>query len=358
MPAAPSRPRAAPPPSDWAARVWVWLRAPRTLGASVPEVPRVQPSAPPPARSGQSPPAPWVAAAPAAALEPGALRAGLLRGLLAEQAGLAPGPDRAFVERLLHLVGDERLELPVFPAVAQEINGLLAQGQPSASAVARLIEHEPDLLRRVWQAGGRGPFARRPASLDHAIARMGLDGLWRVVMEASVHAPVLHVGRMQAAALRSRARSVVAAEVASWLLDEPRGDAWMAGMLHGVGRLVIYTHAAGVRGDRPSFGLVDRLAERLHPSVGVLVAQAWGLSPAVALGVGAYPAPDWQVGAPQALARAVRAGVVAGWTLELGRQGLDCGGEEELRALSAGLWSPAEALARARRVDPEQRATA
>lgn len=302
--------------------------------------------------------APWASAEPAASFEPGALRAGLMRALWAERAESAAGPDRAFVERLIAVVGDEALELPVFPSVARELNALLGQAQPSAAAVARLVEREPDLVRRVWQAAGRGPFARRAASLDHAIARMGFDALWRVVMQASLLSPVLRAGRLQAPAQRARARAIMAAAVAGWLMDDPRGDAWMAGLLHGVGRLVVYRHAGAGRGPAPSLALAERLAERLHPSVGVLVVQAWGLSPSVALGIGAYPEPSWGVGASTELARAVRAGVVASWAMEMGRQGQDCGAEAELRRLSGGLWSPTEALARARRSDPEARASA
>lgn len=354
MPASPAEIAALGAPS-WAARLWRWLLGRRGAPLALRPPPLRPPATP---RSAQRVAPPWAAAQPALSLEPGALRAGLLRALLAEQEAAPIGPDREFAARLFQLVADEQLELPVFPAVAQELHALLRGGQPAAAAVARLVSQEPELLRRVWTAAGRGPFARRPASLDHALTRMGLDGLWRVLMEASLLSPVLHVGRMQAPAERARSRALIAAEVAGWLLDEPRGDAWMAGLLHGVGRLVLYRYAGAGRGPAPSFGRVEAIAERLHPSVSALVVQAWGLSPAVALGVGAYPAPDWQVGPPQALARAVRAGVVAGWSMELGRQGIDCGGEAELASLSGGLWSPAEALSRARRADPALRASA
>ncbi len=284
------RPAPAPAPASplWERlRRWFGLgpppaRAARERRPAPPPPPRASPPAP---RVGTPLEAPWAGLVAAPGVDAGAARAHVIRALRALQA-----TEPALADAVLAVAGDERLDLPVFPDVARALDRLLRAGDPPTTEVARLLQQDPDLVRRVWQAANGAGWARAAASLDHALARIGMDETWRIAMGACVHAPVFRLRAFQAQADRARARGLVAAEVAAHLAAEGRGDAWVAGLVHEAGPLVVWRAAARAQ-PVPAAGAVEALLREIGPSMSVLVAHAWGLGRTVAWGAGLHPDP-------------------------------------------------------------------
>ena len=81
-------------------------------------------------------------------------------------------------------------------------------------------------------------------------------------------------------------------DVAAWLSGKKLGAAYLAGLLHNVGKLMVYraastTHPVGL----PDADFVEEVATKLYPSIGVMVAHAWKLGPEVAAGIGFHHDP-------------------------------------------------------------------
>lgn len=230
---------------------------------------------------------------PAPSVDAGETRAALVRSLYSRLDETEDAGDRAFVDRLLRALGRETLDLPLFPDVAHRLDGLIRRGEPSLHEVSALVRQEPDLVRRVWREANSATYARGVTSLDHAIARIGFDALWRIAMAACFTAPVFRVPGYERVVQRLRTTGLATAEVAAWLTDGHSGDAYLAGLLHEAGALVVYRAAVaprGVPGPAPTTAI--HTAQEIEASLGVLVGHSWKLSAAVIGAMGFHPAPE------------------------------------------------------------------
>ena len=260
---------------------------------------------------------PAPAPAPAPDLDPhdlsqGALRASLVRALFETRDRATDPADKGLCDRLLRALGSDTLDLPVFPRVAHQLDALLRGGDPSVRDVTDLIRQEPDLVRRTWARASSAAYARRATSLDHAVTRIGFDALWQIAMQACFASPVFRVPGHEAALDGLRVRGVATAALAGWLADAPRGDAYLAGLLHGAGGLLVYRAAGPARRDQaPDPAQVRRLAVDLEPALGALLAHTWGLSAAVVAGIACSLDPERAPRTGAACAQQVHAARIA-----------------------------------------------
>lgn len=326
----------APPrrPSAWTRM----LRALRAIwGGPAPQLPSTPPA---PTLSDASPsdspaalaelpsgvnPGPWEGAEAAASADADVARTALLDRLYATLDGVQAEGDRQFIQRLIRECSGRKLDFPLFPDVALQLDSVLRGKEPPVADVLRLVRRDPDLVRRVWQQASGAQFGRKAETLEEALMRLGYNHIWRIGMGACMNAPVFRVRGFQGEVNHVRAVGIVAGEVAHTVC--PTGDAYLAGLLHGVGKLLVY-RAAAVRPDAPapSPALVTQVAQRHHPSIGVLVADSWNLGQGVALAVGGWPA-EGLVSLPEhTVARAVRAACIASHAAAEARAGREVGG--------------------------------
>ena len=295
-------------------------RARRTLG---------QPPTPSLVQDPESPEVtpPWQGGTVAPSVDVEAVRPHLMGVLFDIQDGCESPADYAFLNRLIRMLSLDQLDLPPFPDVAWQLDTLLRLGDPPLVRVVKIVRREPALVRRVWTQACSAFYARPPNSLDHAVARIGFDALWRIGMSACVHSEVFRVRGFQDQADTVRRHGIVTADVAAWLSGKKLGSVYLAGLLHEVGKLVVYraastTTAVGL----PSLDLVDEVAASVHSSIGVMVAHAWKLGEETAAGVGFYHRPESAPEAHVEIARQVQIANIATHTAKLSRQGQDCGG--------------------------------
>ncbi len=293
--------------------------------------------------------APWLGDVEAPSVEASQVRAWLVGSLLEERDRHVPGPDRDLVERLLRLLGSQTLDFPLFPDVAWELNTLLQRGDPSITEVARLVRREPDLVRRVWAEASGAEFARKVGSLNHAIARIGFDSLWRVVMRASMQSTVFKVRGWQGAVDQARSVAIVTAEVAAWLGDEGRGDLFLSGLLHNAGQLLVLRAAGPPRAadGLPGRAFVLDLQRRLSASFGLLVADTWQLGPTVGAAIAFCPAPLRAPPEHREGATIVQIARIAALTALEARTHRDVGGVAALFAIQGLTFDPARTVEKA-----------
>lgn len=332
-------PPAAPPLLEGTRTVEVEVEPPEPSSATPtraeptagPGVPRIDLPA------GASVPPPWARGHVVPDIDSDLLRRSLLKHLrdLKEEAE-EPG-DTALVERLETMVSADQLDLPPFPAVARELDELLKQTTTDILQIARVVERDPGMVKRVWTHARSAMYSSPPRSLHHAVARVGLDALWRIGMSVCLNDTVFRVEGYQHEADRVRGHGIISAEVAAALGGVSRGSLYMAGLLHDVGRLIVLQaasegHRRGTA--RPDF--LEVVVSRTRTWLSVLVAVSWGLHDEVARAIAFHFDPE---AAPPDEVRPsgiVRAASIAAYATGLSRAGVSAEGSdpaEEIKGL-------------------------
>jgi len=294
---------------------------------------------------------PWKEGQPAPSIDPDEVRPFLMGALFELQDQCDSEADKAFLTRLIRQLGTDQLDLPPFPDVAWQLDTLLRLGDPPLVRVVKLVRREPALVRRVWTQACSAFYARPPNSLDHAVARIGFDALWRIGMSACLYSEVFRVRGFQEVADEVRQHGIVTADVAAWLSGKKLGAVYLAGLLHGVGKLMIYKAASTQRTvGLPSLSLVEKVADEVNASIGVMVAHAWKLGPEVAAGIGFYLDPFKAPPQYQETALQVKVANIATHTAVLSRKGKDCGGLLELLNLEGIQFDVARTIGKAHEI--------
>ncbi len=294
---------------------------------------------------------PWEAGGVAESLDPDELRPVLLGKLFEEADACKAEADKDFVTRLIRTLGTDQLDIPPFPDVAWQLDTLLRLSDPPLVKVVKLVRREPALVRRVWTQACSAYYARPPNSLDHAVARIGFDALWRIGMSTCLYSGVFRVRGFQEDADAVRRHGIVAADVAAWVSGMKLGPAYLAGLLHDVGKLLVYQAASPRKpGTMPSKDLVERMCQEHHAAIGVLVAIDWKLGVEVAGGIGYHHDPDQAPAEHQETARQIQAANIATHTAELSRRGNDCGGLLTLLSLEGLQFDVGRTIGKAHEV--------
>lgn len=231
----------------------------------------------PVAEAPADPTAPWERGRDASSLDRREVRHHVMNTLHQMEVEARSFDDRAFLRRLQAVVAMQDLGLPPFPGTVVELKRMLSHGVEVPSfRLANVIEKDHALVEEVLRQA-RGPsWSKGPESLHAAVTRIGNDALWRISMRFALEATVFFVPGYQADVERIRVHSLVVAEVAAWMLGdaEERGGAWLAGLLHDVGKLIVLREA-GALGAPVSPEVIQDVMDKTHASIGLLVATAW-----------------------------------------------------------------------------------
>ncbi len=153
------------------------------------------------------------------------------------------GEQRAIVERAMELLRQGTVRLPSLPDTATRLIGLVSQPELSLKDLEGAVRDEPLLVARIIRVAN-SPFYRGAseiASLRQAIAMLGLDSVRSIVMQAVVESSVFKGLRAQELANEQRHAVVTAhfAQMVGELAGVSKTDAFLAGILHDVGRIVL-----------------------------------------------------------------------------------------------------------------------
>ena len=235
---------------------------------------------------------PWTLGQAAPSADIAVVREHVLMDLDALSRVCEDSRDKGFVIRLAQTLASQDLNLPQFPDIARELNEMMSDPRTDASRLARLVERDPSLVQRVWTQASSARYRRAPEGLHEAIARIGTSQLWRIAMRAAFDCAVFKVPHFQEQVEEVRLHGYVVAELASWMASEMRGPAYLSGLLHDVGKLIIFRSASeGPPGGAPTREILEKVLNAHHSSVGMLVCEAWGMDGAISVGVGFHHRP-------------------------------------------------------------------
>jgi len=190
----------------------------------------------------------------------------------------------AFLGNLAAEVSKGTVNLPCFPDVVMRIRKALAEPEVSLTEIVRIVGTEPRLAARLLQAANSAAFnpsGKHLTDLRAAITRLGHRPVQSAAMSFAVKqlrlAPALRTISRPLNVLWEQSISVAAiCQVVARRTRVSPEEAFLTGLLHGIGRLYIMVRSVGKSDELyrdPSF--VDMI-ESWHPAIGKAVLQNWG----------------------------------------------------------------------------------
>ena len=216
--------------------------------------------------------------------------ADLYRRPAATPAAVATPPTQAPVSlaaRLEREIREGRVELPVLPRAAVEVQELIAR-DAGLGAIVRSIEREPIVAAALVKYANAAVYAglRDVTDLQQAIARLGLNSVRETVVSLSASAAFKADNPAQARYYgtiwqHSLATAVAARRLAE-LVSLPKETAFLAGLLHDIGRVCVLRGITTLRTRDPKgFVLPDNtiseFTDALHCPIGEVLCQAWNI---------------------------------------------------------------------------------
>jgi len=182
------------------------------------------------------------------------------------------------------------LRLPVFAPVAMELQRVLGDDNASAESVEKILMKDPALVGEVLRMANSSAFAglSRIDTLRHALLRLGVRQVARLAIASAQlslyksHNPLLS-HRMELLWRESYASAVAAGWIAERAgYPELASSAFLAGLLHDIGKLVVIKVIEDVISDNPngfefSEDLIDEMLDTLHCDTGYALMQRWNL---------------------------------------------------------------------------------
>ena len=190
----------------------------------------------------------------------------------------------AFLAELATEVSKGTVNLPCFPDVVMRIRKALAAPDVSTTEIVKIVGTEPRLAARLLQAANSAAFnpaGKHLTDLRAAITRLGHRPVQSAAMSFAVKqlrlAPALRAISKPLNVLWEQSISVAAiCQVVARRTRVSPEEAFLTGLLHGIGRLYIMVRSVG-KSDAlyrdPSF--VDMIAS-WHPAIGKAVLENWG----------------------------------------------------------------------------------
>jgi HD-like signal output (HDOD) protein len=195
---------------------------------------------------------------------------------------------------LTYRAGKRPVDLPCFPNVVIRIRDALNDPQTSVEETVKLVGAEPRLAGRLIQTANSvafNPTGARVTGLRTAITRLGHQLVQGAAMSFAVQQmkdePRLRTIADDLNALWKKSIAVASiSQVVARRTKIPPDEAFLTGLLHGIGRLYIMAHAVG-KSDAP---LMDADCEEIiaawHPSIGKAVLENWRVGEAMSEAVG------------------------------------------------------------------------
>jgi HD-like signal output (HDOD) protein len=234
--------------------------------------------------------------------------------ILGDEYAKAHGLVVALVAELERSLAANTLELPSLPEVALKVRKALADESVSSAEIARLLGTDPALAARVLKTANSALFYRgsKPiTSLHNAVARLGQRMVRNVALSYAAQQVFIGYGSAQ---LREYLvgiwqHSVQTAALAHMLArvrtQANADDAFLAGLLHEIGKLYILMRAKDDALVLASTAEFQSVLGAWHSRIGGAVLEAWELAPELVAAVRDHETIALAAGAPPSLTEIV-----------------------------------------------------
>lgn len=199
-----------------------------------------------------------------------------------------------FLQGLSAEMAAGKVNLPCFPDVVIRIRRALDNPETRIAQTVQIVGTEPRLAARLLQTANSAVFnhSGKPVSdLRTAVARLGTRLVQSAAMAFAVQqmrmAPLLKsVGVPLKELWEESLSAATLCQLLARRTTVNADEAFLTGLLHGIGRLYIMVRAASDPGKaRYQRSLLD-LVDGWHPAIGQAVLENWGFPAAMAAAVG------------------------------------------------------------------------
>lgn len=199
-----------------------------------------------------------------------------------------------FLQGLAAELSGRSINLPCFPDVVIRIRKALADPRARVSETVKIVGSEPRLAARLLQAANSAAFnpSGKPLTdLRAAITRLGHRAVQSSAMAFAVQqlrqAPALSSIAAPLHALWEESIAVASiCQVLARRTTVSPDEAFLTGLLHGIGRLYIMVRAVGKSNDLLADpGFLD-MVDGWHAAIGKAVLENWGFAEAMSEAVG------------------------------------------------------------------------
>lgn len=203
----------------------------------------------------------------------------------------------ALVARLERSLELRDLALPSLPEVALRIRKALADDTVSVSEIVRLLGADPALAGRVLKIANGAMFYRGAAaitSLRAAVNQLGYKMVRNVALSFAAQQVFIGYGSRAVRELvggiwQHSVRTAVLAHMLARVRTKLDADeAFLAGLLHEVGKLYILMSARGEAELLTSDAEVRSVMDAFHARIGRIIVEAWELPLELAVAVGTH----------------------------------------------------------------------
>ncbi len=199
-----------------------------------------------------------------------------------------------FLTSLAAEVSGGTVNLPSFPDVVIRIRKALADPDAKLSQLVKIVGSEPRLAARLIQAANSAAF--NPAGKSLTDLRAAITRLGHRPVQSSAMAFAVRQMRL-APALRSISKplnvlweeSISVASICQVIARRTKtspDEAFLTGLLHGIGRLYIMVRAAGKSDKLWRDSSFIHMVDGWHPAIGKAVLENWGFVEEMAQAVG------------------------------------------------------------------------
>jgi HD-like signal output (HDOD) protein len=231
----------------------------------------------------------------------------------------------AFLTSLAAEVSKGTVELPCFPDVVVKVSNALADPDTPMERVVTMVGAEPRLAARILQTANSAAFnasGKAIADLRTAITRLGQrlvqSTAMAYAMQQMKEEPTLRAVAKPLADLWNR--SIAVASICQLLAQRckvPPDEAFLTGLLHGIGKLYIMVRAAsraqGAGNQRPLLELIVGW----HASIGKTVLENWRFADDMCEAIGEQGDMDRRTKHAATLTDVLIAGIVLAEALEM-----------------------------------------
>lgn len=215
--------------------------------------------------------------------------------------------EKMMMMQLRRAIKNEGIQLPTIPASIMRIQRMVGSPTCNVEKLQLALSREPVLATKIIGIANSPYYVTKVPcrAVRDAVMRIGLTETRNIVMALACRSKIFRIPGNRNLADNLYRNSVVTAQAVrhiSMSVGVDEDHAFLAGLIHDLGCIVIHTAAADVhrmsKGElQPSLASIQDLAEQIAPTLSALIAETWHLDPEVVTAV------EWQnfpAGAPPA----------------------------------------------------------
>ncbi|XOV87822.1 MAG: HDOD domain-containing protein [Pseudomonadota bacterium] len=201
--------------------------------------------------------------------------------MLATPGAVSPQTD-GLQEKIGARLAAGDLDIPMLPRVAGAVIALTQDPTADMASLARFIQQDPALASRVMKIANSPSYrgVTPMASLQQAIARLGMKVMGEVALAASIGARVFSARGYESDMQALWHHAVLSAGWAREIARIRRTNveaAFMCGLLHQIGKPVVLQLVTELSPVPPTQAMLSDIISEFYVPAGAQLAGAWGL---------------------------------------------------------------------------------